>query len=432
MKDLYKRIRGIRLLILASCALIFSIQGDGQSQTSPPKRELPAPTGKLAIGRTSFHWIDTSRPEEMTDDPNDRRELVATLWYPADATTGEFAPYIDNLDRLAGAIDQIHVNIARTVQTHTIAGARISVAQSRYPVLIFSPGNQMNAALYATQIEDLVSHGYMVLGIDPPYESLGVLYPDGRIARYTEEKYPKQAPRIFRRSSRVFYKRRVDWRAADAAFALHQLEKLDTGAQASPFKGRLDLARVGAFGHSIGGVAAAQTCQNDRRFKACANLDGKANSRPLFPGADGKGPEQPFLTFEKSLPEPTEKQLTEWKTTREQVERSRAQMRDREAELLKTVKSGCYRITLRGATTRVSAMSRSFCPLVTRTRRRRTGDGCKSSGNTPLPSSIRHSEIEAQPCSTAPPPTIRKLPSSDSDPRNNNSPRPMFHSPGLA
>src|SRR5262249_45384755 len=101
---------------------------------------------------------------------------------------------------------------------------------------------------------------------------------------------------------------------------------------------------------SIGGVAAAQTCQNDRRFKACANLDGKANSRPLFPGADGKGPEQPFMTFEKSLPEPTDKQLTEWKTTREQVERSRAQMRDREAELLKTMKSGSYRVTLRGAT----------------------------------------------------------------------------------
>jgi hypothetical protein len=56
------------------------------------------------------------------------------------------------------------------------------------------------------------------------------------------------------------------------------------------------------------------------------------------------------MSFGKFLPEPTDKQLTEWKTTREQVERSRAQMRDREAELLKTVKSGCYRVTLRGAT----------------------------------------------------------------------------------
>jgi predicted dienelactone hydrolase len=283
MKDLYKGDRAIRFLILASCALIFSIQGDGQSQTSPPKRELPAPTGKLAVGRTIFHWIDASRPEEMTDDPNDRRELVATLWYPAEATAGEFAPYIDNLDKLTGAIDQIHVNIARTVQTHTIARAKISTAQPRYPVLIFSPGNQMNAALYATRIEDLVSHGFIVLGIGPPYESLGVLYPDGRIARYTEEKYPKQDSPNFQEEFTRFYKRRVDWRAADAAFALNQLEKPDAGAPAGPFRGRLDLSRVGAFGHSIGGVAAAQTCQNDRRFKACPQPRRQGELAPPFP-----------------------------------------------------------------------------------------------------------------------------------------------------
>jgi hypothetical protein len=286
----------------------------------------------------------------MTKDPNDRRELVATLWYPAESTTTDPSPYIDNLDKLVGAIDQIHINIARTVQTHTIAGVKVSATQPRYPVLIFSPGNQMNVAFYTAQIEDLVSHGYMVLGIDPPYESLGVLYPDGRVARYTEEGYPKQGSPNFQEEFALFYKRRVDWRASDAAFALGQLEKLNSGAPPGQFKGRMDLTRVGAFGHSIGGVAAAQTCQIDRRFKACLNLDGKVNSRALFPAANGKGPAQPFMTLEKSLPEPTEKQLTDWKTTREEVERSRVQMRDREAELLKTVTSGSYRVTLRGAT----------------------------------------------------------------------------------
>src|SRR5262249_8064500 len=314
------------------------------------KRGLPAPTGKLPVGRTSFHWVDKSRPEPMTDDPNDRRELMVTIWYPAESATGETAPYIDNLDKLAGAIDQIQVNIARTVQTHSIAGAKVSSAEPRYPVLIFSPGNQMNVALYAAQIEDLASHGYIVLGIDHPYESLGVLYPDGRIARYSEEKRPKEGSPNFQDEFERFYRQRVDWRAADATFVLNQLEKLDAGKTPGQFSGRLDLARVGALGHSMGGVAAAQTCQSDRRFKACLNLDGKAKSLSFFPDADGKGPEQPFMTFEKALPEPTEKQLAEWKTTREQVERAREQMRNREAELLKTLKSGGYRVTLRGAT----------------------------------------------------------------------------------
>jgi predicted dienelactone hydrolase len=355
MKCVNKNVMAICLLSLAVCAMVLSASGRGRSQVSDYKVELPAPTGKRAVGRTSFHWIDSSRAEEMTDDPNDRRELMVTLWYPAESAGGETAPYVDNLDKLAGAIDQVHVNVIRAVRTHAIAGARISSAQRRYPVLVFSPGNEMNVALYAAQIEDLASHGYVVIGMDHPYESLGVLYPDGRIARYSEEKRPKRDSPNFLEESTRFYRQRVDWRASDATFVLNQLEKINDGKIASQFSGRLDLKRVGAFGHSAGGVAAAKFCQSDRRFQACINLEGKANSLPFFPasdkpGSEGKGPDQPFMSFEKALPEPTEKQLAEWKATREQVERSRKQTREREAELLKTVKSGGYRVTLRGAT----------------------------------------------------------------------------------
>ena len=213
----------------------------------------------------------------------------------------------------------------------------------------------MNLALYSAQIEDLASHGYIVLGIDHPYESLGVVYPDGRIARYSEEKRPKQDSPNFHEEFIRFYRQRVDWRAADAVFVLNQMKKLDEGKIASQFRVRLYLKRVGAFGHSVGAVAAANFCQSDQRFKACLGLDGKVNSLPFFPASDspgsvGKGPDQPYMSLEKALPEPTEKQLAEWKATREGVERSRLQMRVREAELLKTVKSGSYRVTLRDAT----------------------------------------------------------------------------------
>jgi Platelet-activating factor acetylhydrolase, isoform II len=355
MKGINKNVVAICLLSLAVCATILSTSGRGRIQVSDFKVELPAPMGKHAVGRASFHWVDSSRAEEMTDDPNDRRELMVTLWYPAVSMSGETAPYFDNLDKLAGAIDQVHANVIRAVRGRAITGARLSSAQRRYPALIFSPGNEMNVAFYAAQIEDLASHGYVVLGIDHPYESLCVRYPDGRIARYSEEKRPKQGAPNFQEEFTRFYRQRVDWRAADATFVLNQLEMLNDGKIASKLSGRLDLKRVGAFGHSIGGVAAAKFCQSDRRFKACLNLDGKVNSLPFFttsdkPDSESKGPDQPFMSFEKALPEPTEKQLAEWKTTREQVERARMRTRDREAELLKTVKSGGYRVTLRGAT----------------------------------------------------------------------------------
>jgi hypothetical protein len=49
-----------------------------------------------------------------------------------------------------------------------------------------------------------------------------------------------------------------------------------------PFAGHLDFSRVGAFGHSFGGMAAAHACQIDRRIKACLNQDGLAAMQPAL------------------------------------------------------------------------------------------------------------------------------------------------------
>src|SRR5262245_61624374 len=350
MKTIKRRFIATWLLTLAAWAIVFPVSDASQNQGGGFRVELPAPTGKFAVGRTSFHWVDASRPEKMTDDPNDRRELMVTLWHPAEAGTGAAAPYIDNLDQLADAPNQPIFNLARSARSYAIAGARISPAETRYPALVFLPGNGTNVGVYAAQIEDLASHGYIVLGIDHPYESRGVIYPDGRIVRYSEDKHPKQGSPNFLAESERFYRQRVDERAADAAFVLNQLEKLNSGKPVSQFNGRLDLTRVGALGHSIGGIAAAQTCQSDRRFKACLNLDGHANSLSFYPNADGKGPEQPFMIFEDVAPELTDQQLIELKITREQAQRMREREGNRAAESLKTVKSGGYCVTLRGAT----------------------------------------------------------------------------------
>ena len=60
-----------------------SAQGDRKSVA-----EIPPPTGPFIVGRTSFYWKDPARPETLTDDPNDRRELMVTLWYPARKVDG--------------------------------------------------------------------------------------------------------------------------------------------------------------------------------------------------------------------------------------------------------------------------------------------------------------------------------------------------------
>ena len=61
-----------------------------------------------------------------------------------------------------------------------------------------------------------------------------------------------------------------DYKAADLASVADQLERLAADA-AGLLGGRLDLSRLGSFGHSFGGNAALQWCRNDRRCRAAAN-----------------------------------------------------------------------------------------------------------------------------------------------------------------
>src|SRR5678815_1285366 len=71
----------------------------------------------------------------------------------------------------------------------------------------------------------------------------------------------------------------------------------------SPFKGRLDLGRIAVFGHSTGGLTAAEICMRDPRVKACANLDGMINAQPAYGDPQGQGPTRPFLFVGKPLAE---------------------------------------------------------------------------------------------------------------------------------
>jgi predicted dienelactone hydrolase len=57
-------------------------------------------------------------------------------------------------------------------------------------------------------------------------------------------------------------------------FVLDRLQQLNAADPSGKFAGGLDLARVGAFGHSFGGAAAAEFCHEDPRCKAAIDIDG--------------------------------------------------------------------------------------------------------------------------------------------------------------
>ena len=93
----------------------------------------------------------------------------------------------------------------------------------------------------------------------------------------------------------------VDTKAADLRFVLDQLAALDAGSTTSgadPLAGRLDLGRVGVFGHSFGGGAARGRLPDRPRVTAGANLDGG-----LWREAERAAVDRPFLLVFADHPE---------------------------------------------------------------------------------------------------------------------------------
>jgi predicted dienelactone hydrolase len=272
-----------------------------------PVFSLPEPTGPYAVGTTHFEWVDDAREELFTADPADHRDLPVQVWYPAEKADGaQPIPMWPDAGELGSQVaktfgmpaflfDQLAL-----VPSHAHAEAPVAVSESGFPVLVFShafiPGY---AGQNIVQMEELASHGYVIFSIAHPYEAALVEYPDGRRAPFSEERYqavirngtvpaipvlkevmaaadPAEKERLFRQYLAANPAARESARiwTEDTRFVMDQIGRLAGGEIPSLFSGRLDMARLGLFGHSMGGVVAGEICMRDSRCKAGVNMDG--------------------------------------------------------------------------------------------------------------------------------------------------------------
>jgi predicted dienelactone hydrolase len=261
------RVRGSRtdtrvVTGLAVAALVVAIA----APLAVPVFSFPRPTGPYAVGTQTYHWVDDARPDIFTADPADRRELVVQVWYPAvDEPAAPRAPYVADgralaplarLMRLPGPTFQYFDQ----VRTNAVAGAPAAREDVRYPVLLFSHGRGGYRQHNTAQVEELVSHGYVVAAIDHPHAAAGVVFPDGR-----------QVDMDSRMLDRRFIDRVIPYLAQDASFTLDRLADLDRSDDV--LAGRLDLNHVGMFGVSLGGAVTGETCKSDARVLACLPVD---------------------------------------------------------------------------------------------------------------------------------------------------------------
>jgi pimeloyl-ACP methyl ester carboxylesterase len=75
---------------------------------------------------------------------------------------------------------------------------------------------------------------------------------------------------------------------ADTAFVVDQLGRLNADPS-EKFAGRMDLQRLGMFGHSFGGATALEFCHQDARCKAALDMDGIPFGRVVPEGLSKPG-----------------------------------------------------------------------------------------------------------------------------------------------
>jgi dienelactone hydrolase len=256
---------------------------------------LPPPTGSFAVGRAIYDWTDDAKLDTLAPVPGTSRELLVWIWYPS--AVGQSAAMDDYVPASmrasagpAGGLLKLLTRDLSRVHGHGIRGSDLSPQQRSYPVVIMRAGASAGAVGYSTLAEDLASHGYVVVGFDAPYRTSVVVFPDGRVIRRT----PENDPELCAVEEQAQQARCVDrvlraW-TADIAFVLDRLEQLNASDASGKFEGRLDMTRVGVFGHSLGGATAAQFCHDDSRCKAGIDVDGQP-----FGSVIQTGLHQPFM-----------------------------------------------------------------------------------------------------------------------------------------
>jgi predicted dienelactone hydrolase len=318
---------------------------------SPVKPSLPSPTGPYAIGRVQIHWVDEKRPDLIS---NGHRELSAYIWYPAAAANAEYAAYMPNTNFLAGnpsaagfanLFGPVWTEVrAGLLRSHAFDSAPLARIKDRLPVVIFSAGGGGTPVAYTTQMEELASHGYLVVGVEHTYDSTAVIFPDGRVVPYAAELWSKVRKEAG--GDEETEKRTTEMLAADISSTIDKLIALNADG-GSIFHSRLDTTRIGAFGHSRGGRIAAGACQIDRRIKACANEDGNWSWQPFWFDERGRDFRQPFMMLDHLDAELPDAIFAQMGTTREAYAQQRAaRQTDARERLYSKVAGGAYHVTI--------------------------------------------------------------------------------------
>ena len=248
----------------------------------------PAPTGTYAVGRMSMVWTDSSRRDPV--DSTRARELPVWIWYPAaPAPDTERQPALPpawqarRIETLTQKLGPAVARAAGSLKVHARIAAPWQASASRRPVLLFTPGLGWLPSDYSVLLEDLASHGYVVVGLASPGFADVVRFADGR-----------EVVRTLGIGEKIGTDQAIVH--ADAAYVLDRLRAMAEDPH-TLLHARVDLTRIGVLGHSLGGTTALMLAARDSQVRAAVNIDGDPMGDVV-----GITPRQPLLLLSSESP----------------------------------------------------------------------------------------------------------------------------------
>ncbi len=257
-------------------SIFFSVVSLAAGYLFPVPKPFPI-TGSYEVGTREIYLVDTQRVEIYGKDPNAPRELMVQIWYPAAPEKDDkHASWMPSIQSAAPAIaDKLNLpsfvlNHLKYVKANAFWEAPPASAEEPFPVLIFSHGWEGFKEQNIYQVEELASHGYVVVGINHTYGAIHTLFPDGREVPVNQEALPEGvSDDVYDQASDTLSRQWSD----DIDLILDELTALNHNKEAWIPAGSLDLEKVGVFGHSTGGGAAVRFCLSDVRCQALLGMD---------------------------------------------------------------------------------------------------------------------------------------------------------------
>ncbi|KAK7210700.1 hypothetical protein V2G26_017878 [Clonostachys chloroleuca] len=221
---------------------------------------LPGPPGPYSVSYEAYSLTDNSRqdPYAPSDNPHKRRIMVSTfipvskcqdcksteLPYMPPNSTAAWGQYAASMGLPTNIVEDFQIEYCQSSKP----------APKRYPVAIFSPGLTSSRLVYGVQARALASLGYVVISVDHPYDSFFV-------------------------------------RAADVSFIVDALHgSAPEVSLPAELIGSVDLKKIFAYGHSMGGATAAEVALLDNRVLGGLDFDGRPWAKSAKTGSD-----RPFL-----------------------------------------------------------------------------------------------------------------------------------------